>query len=227
MQLQGEGRQLLRLKFCYLLVLVVLAQLMIPVLLLMYSSVDNHEITSFCPSSADWISRSLAFLVGCIYQVRIILLFEGMSNEPIKVKAAKYTVWLKLALLCDSFMNIPYELLVYITNFCIVFFTSNPLDMVLNALALEFILQLDNGVKDKYIAIFTKDHRHHIIQNYADTFELQLQPVVEQDVETPQTGADKTNHYSWRYMLNCMVISFVQYVLPFLTLLYLPICKPK
>lgn len=61
---------------------------------------------------------------------------------------------IRLYISMDRCMNLVYESLVYLLNLWIVFVTHEPLDMVLNALALEFILQLDNEIKPMYLKAF-------------------------------------------------------------------------
>ena len=256
---------LIRLKVCYLLLLVIIAQLMIPVLLLMYS-VDNSEIEIFCPNSAGGISRAVAFALGCIYQVRIMLLLGSKPSESAEAKEGKATLRLQLSLLFDSFMNFFYELCVYFINLWIVFITSDPLNMVLNALALKFVLQLDDVAKERYIAVFAKHHQ--IIQRYTDTFEptpaLQPEEVSlvaaanvhegeEADVEelngegdvvgvsevgegavvdVPKKGKGVTEASEEKAnicdLINyCVVLVVARFVLPILTVIYRPICKPQ
>lgn len=229
----------IRLKVCYLLFLVIVAQLMIPVLLLVYS-IDNGDVVQFCPSTADGISRAVAFALGCIYQVRIILLLGSKQCEPVVVKRGHSTCLLQSSLLFDSFMNIIYELGVYFVNLWIVFVTLDPIDMVLNVLALEFVLQLDDIAKEKYIAIMVK-HRPHprIFQRYDETFVLiEAPPPEERAINPADNLADNLANNpannpagntadAYCDMINYVVILLVaQFVLPILALLYLPICKP-
>eukprot|EP00961_Rhodomonas_salina_P037697 506871-Rhodomonas_salina.1 len=47
----------------------------------------------------------------------------------------------------DNFMDFVYEPLVYMLNLWLVFITDDEVDMVLNALAMEFILKVDNQLK--------------------------------------------------------------------------------
>jgi hypothetical protein len=244
----------LRLKVCYLLLLVIIAQLMIPALLLMYS-LDNSDVVSFCPSSADGISRAVAFALGCIYQVRIMLLLGSKQCEPVDVVQERSTRLLRFLLKCDSFMNIIYELCVYFINLWIVFFTSDPLEMVLNALALEFVLQLDDVAKEKYIAIFAKHRYCKLFRRYQDTFKQMAAPQpgegadvatakekeatgaevltiidgavvdVPQEEHGAETSGERANICD---LINYIVVFVVaQFVLPILTLFYLPICKPQ
>ena len=114
-----------RVKVCYLLALVLFAQLMIPALLLQYS-IDTNEVTLFCPNSADGMSRALAFAIGCIYQVRIILLLGSKLSEPVDFNEDERYVWLRLFMHVDSFMNITYARFVYFLDMWIVFVTEEP-----------------------------------------------------------------------------------------------------
>jgi hypothetical protein len=196
----------------YLLVLVLAAQVILPILLLLYS-MYTYKIPSVCPMSADGISKAVAFTIGCMYHVRIVFMFGSKSSEPFaEVKRGSDSVWLTWALFLDGFMNTTCELFVYGMNLFIVFVTPDPLDMVLNALAFEFILQLDDGVKAKYISIHTIYHGA-IIKEYDATF----------DLASEATTAAYTTYNVLNYFVPAV---FVTYVLSPFTMIYLPLCKP-
>ena len=119
---------------------------------------------------------------------------------------------LRGALFLDGLMDTWYELVVYAINLFIVFVTPDALDMVLNSLAFEFILQLDDVVKEKYITIHAKNH-DNLIKKYEASFEF--------------TREAMTTSYPTRKVLNYHVpTAIVTYILPPLALVFLPACKP-
>ena len=79
----------------------------------------------------------------------------------------------------DYFMSTVYELVVYLLNLWLVFLAKEPLDMVLNALALESVLRLDvDVVIPEYMGLVNGDDsdkkrkkREHIIDAYNGKFE--------------------------------------------------------
>ncbi|KAI2502794.1 hypothetical protein MHU86_11698 [Fragilaria crotonensis] len=161
-----------------LLLLVLIAQVMLPIVLLLYAK-DTYKLPNGCPMSADVIQLLVAIAIGCIYLVRITFSLKSKKRE--RYGSTQTFRWLRVALFLDGVMNTPYELFMYGINLFIVFVTPDPLNMVLNALAFEFILQLDDGVKKKYVSIVVEEEyslsthaRFHdsIIAVYDKTFHL-------------------------------------------------------
>ncbi len=212
MYMHGQERGCHECWMIYLLILVLAAQLMLPILLVVYARY-TYEIHDFCPNFADEVSRVLAFAIACIYQVRIVFMLGSKTSEPFaEIKRGRDSVWLSWALSLDGFMNTTYELFVYGMNLFIVFVTPDPLEMVLNALAFESILKLDDVVKAKYISIHAKYH-DTIIKEYDATFDF--------------TSEATTAAYTTCNVLNYFVPAvIVTYILSPFTMIYLPLCKP-
>jgi hypothetical protein len=74
-------------------------------------------------------------------------------------------------------MDVAFEPLVYVLNLFVVSRTTRELDMVLNAVALEFILMLDNEFKD------------YLLENFDVTDEM-LDKVIEAESRSPPRGFD-------------------------------------
>lgn len=209
---EAYPRDLLSYWMISLLFLLLLAQVMFPILLLV-NTPYLFDGTSSCPNSADALPRVVAFAIGCIYQTRIVFSYFSKSCEPsVEMKRiARDSVWRDLALFLDKGMNTYYEGFVYITNLLIVFFTADPLGMVLNALAFEFILQLDDVVKEKYISIHAKYH-DTIIQVYDATFELTS------EARRPEFLTGSVLSLAFGYIVRLTTQLYV--------VIYLPWCKP-
>ena len=60
----------------------------------------------------------------------------------------------------DNLMAVAYEQSVYLLNLWLVYRAPTPLDMVLNSLAMEFVLKLDDEFKATYFA----NHPHAVAE---------------------------------------------------------------
>ncbi|KAI2502792.1 hypothetical protein MHU86_11696 [Fragilaria crotonensis] len=221
----------------FLLFLVLIAQFMLPSLLLLYAR-QTYIIVEFCPMSADGIAKAVASAIGCIYIVRIVFMLTSKASEhsvAIKTDHASFGKFVRLRLsvarFLDHCMNMWYEVFVYAINLFIVFVTPDPLNMVLNSLAFEFILQLDDVVKEKYISILmhwenkaisiamhgednqTPKNQNSVIEAYDKQFYLT------RDAKPPA-------HSMYDALIEVMPLRVLAWVLPVLILFYLPYCKP-
>jgi len=128
---------------------VIIVQIAVPMMLLQHSMNDYND--GRCPADADMKTRLLSFFVALIYIVKVTLLIET------KISSSKFITFynrrssdLHLFLLLDYFMDVGYEILIYLLNLFIVFTESDFFDLLLNALALEFIMQFDDEMKEMY-----------------------------------------------------------------------------
>ena len=195
-----------------LLWLVPVVQLIVPICILIIKSNEYNETydNRFCPNSADATTRILAWAVGAIYFSKVSLLsmkkIVETDNSP-DLNAGSLLIYVKM----DRFMNRTYESLVYFLNLWIVFTETDGFTIILNALALEFILELDDEVKSIYMHTFPPDRR--VLNAYR--------------------RVNKCRHFTAR---TCCLLDYVNYstgcvlyvwiVLLFFGLFYLPICKP-
>lgn len=203
----------------FLLLSTIVVQVTTPIVLLL-TAIDSYDAENYengkCPSKsikADAKTRVLAFMVGLLYVAKLNFLFAEKTSQKLKFirHDADNLRCLRIMVMIDSHMNMTYEGLVYLINLWIVFVTIEPLDMVLNALALEFILQLDDEVKRTYVGTYFR--YENINQRYRDTFLLTDGPDQE----------DAVGPYGKRLVFPCTLIVFSGV---YMFLFYLPICKP-
>jgi hypothetical protein len=125
--------------------------------------------------------RALAFFIGLLYVVK--LGSKALAEKPDRVLGLEAPLnkathspyqWFVCA---DRFMDVAFEPLVYVLNLFVVSRTTRELDMVLNAVALEFILMLDNEFKD------------YLLENFDVTDEM-LDKVIEAESRSPPRGFD-------------------------------------
>jgi ankyrin repeat protein len=205
----------------YLITLVLVTQVMIPVLLFV-DYVHNFiiEQQTFCPRSADSISRSVAFAIGCVYQYRAYYLMRSrLSEPPIEVKTEKlFKPLIRCSLRIDRFLNTYFEVLIYVLNLIIVYLTPEPRDMVLNSLSLEFIQQLDDVVKERYIAAYAKNNC--VVENYKEAFVLPKN-VLQKDPSFFRRVLDYMRKPNWeRKSVELTVVGF------YLLTIGITVCKP-
>ncbi|KAI2492103.1 hypothetical protein MHU86_22439 [Fragilaria crotonensis] len=198
----------------YLLILVLAAELMLPIILLMHS-LQMYERPNFCPLSADGVCKAVAFVMGCIYHVLMILMSESKSIEhAVEIKPGRRnSKWLRWVLFVDGVMNTSYKLVVCAINVFIVVVTPDNLIMVLYSMAFEFILLLDKFVKPTYIAIFSKNH-DTIMNEYYATFE-----------RSTGKATTTTAFPTGIVMDSAVLVPILKNILPASTLIYLPWCK--
>jgi len=73
-------------------------------------------------------------------------------NRNDAVKAESPLIWTSVFDIIG--MQVIYENLVYLLNLWLVFQTESPLDMILNAVALEFVTTLDTEFKGRFFELF-------------------------------------------------------------------------
>jgi hypothetical protein len=108
----------------------------------------NREL----PPCYTWIVNSFPYNAASVYG-NVEVAGEVKRNErPIEWKRLQTTEFNHTTARLDMAMNTTYEQLVYLLNLWLVFTEPDIQDMILNALALEFIMKLD----DEFVALYWK-----------------------------------------------------------------------
>lgn len=200
-----------------LLFLVIVVQVTIPVVLFL-DRIFSYDGVGFCPGGANDITRILACAVGCIYFTKLNFLYGRKTSETKialnKDDGVKCKNVLRAFLICDCIMNTIYEALVYLLNLWIVFLSPEPLDLVLNALAMEFILNLDDGIKKNCIAIYFNRKLPEILTAYEEAFQI----------PSPAAHDPSFCENCWHYLFMVLISLYICGVGVFV--IYLPWCKP-
>ena len=111
---------------------------------------------SLCPGGAAFNQKLTMLLITFIYFVRISMnasyLAVNVGKEN-NVEDESAIAWVGLFDLLG--MQVIYENLVYLLNLWLVFQTESPLEnMILNAVALEFVTTLDTEFKGRFFELF-------------------------------------------------------------------------
>ena len=107
-------------------------------------------------------------------------------------------------------MQIIYECGVYLLNLWLVFQTESPLDMILNAVALEFVTTLDSEYKSRFFEIWPEVNDH-------------ITAINNQEVERGK------GYYCYIGSLACASLFIMLLMFPALLFMMVwgPLCKPK
>jgi hypothetical protein len=126
----------------------------------------------WCPATATLTNRFLIFAIAVMYFCRSVLIFgdkyvafAGKNKKTKALMRSKLSEWGHI----DDIMDISYEGILYVMNLWLVFIATSPLDIVLNSLAMEFVMQLDNEFKENYFKLNGRavrnilHHKWHIL----------------------------------------------------------------
>ena len=114
----------------------------------------------------------------------------------------------------NPFLNLMYESLVYLLNLWIVFTETDGFTIILNALALEFILKLDDEIKLIYMDVFPPDVR--VLNAYR-----------KENYDPGRELTERTRNFLFSVHISLsMCVLFQSILLIFFGLFYTPICKP-
>ena len=101
----------------------------------------RHYDKGFCPNEATWEVKLIMFSVSMLYFVRSFFLWDNLTDRTrLNRMIPSIDFWVML----DTFQEFGFNLMVYLANLWIVFGNDSLQEMILNALAMEFLMQLDN-----------------------------------------------------------------------------------
>lgn len=170
---------------------VTFAQIVIPISLFGYQYA-RYDLGA-CPDLAVPVNPAKLIMcaIACVYTSRTMTQFIkkaklSANNSVMKTRGhrsalARRTGFAGLGVLhikymiYDDFMNTFYVSMVYLLNLWLVFTTDEPIEMVLNSLAMEFLMNIDSE--------FTKTFRQHLygkeLVEYVISNELHSKPATQ------------------------------------------------
>jgi len=195
-------------------------------------SMSNYE-DGWCNRGGTLANRALMCGIGALYFVRATTNLQkkyqkcgGFSGYV----ATKTDTWLTPAYQFDIFMEMCFGAAVLMVNLWLVFIATDPVDMVLNSLAVEFIGNLDNELKTElfeYVTYYDFSASHRI--ETAPPQKKTLADAVQE--ELVQTNAGGCVQFFGRALWLIVFLSFVAVIslmLPVVcvaVVFYGPFCK--
>jgi hypothetical protein len=130
--------------------------LMLPILVficqwLIYLSFISYQINNynknFCPNSSSYSHKFLMIGIGLIYFIRSFYLWDYIIKKIILKKTFKMN---SISAIIDKFHELFFSLIVYLANIWISYIEDDINNIILNSLAMEFLMDLDNLFKQQY-----------------------------------------------------------------------------
>ena len=119
---------------------------------LMYSALLTHQIRrgsdSLCPNEAPVEHKIMMAAIALLYLVRSFFLWDQLVDRTNRqpVVSAWYTI-------IDAVHEFSFTLCIYWSNLVLTFTEPDLINMILNALALEYICLLDNEMEEIYFKL--------------------------------------------------------------------------
>lgn len=110
------------------------------------NEIENYD-GRFCPNESDWKRKLIMFGVSSLYFVRSFFLWDNLTD---RTRLQKLTPTIDIWVMIDTFQEFGFNLFVYVANLWIIFKEDNLYDMVLNCVAMEFLMNLDNEFEEMY-----------------------------------------------------------------------------
>lgn len=132
-------------KFCFLPILTFFAQWLTYVSIMVYE-VKNYD-EGFCPNNKSYETKIVMFSIATIYFIKSFFLWDDLVS---RTHCKKVMPTNDIPVLFDTLQEFGFNLLVYLLNIFIVFVEEHPTNMLLDALAMEFVMDLDNQFKVLY-----------------------------------------------------------------------------
>lgn len=176
----------------------------------MYMSLIYNQARTFdgdvCPNSAHIEHKLMMFAVSTIYFVRSFFLWDNLTQRTRLNKVLPVNdIWVIL----DTFQEFGFNLMVYGANLWLIFTEENLYDMVLNSVAMEFLMNLDNEFETMYFT-YLPESAVDIYDNVFVTYEKNLQIFTETSEKS-------------RWFRCIQIISFIPFKLLIFSLMTFPL----
>jgi hypothetical protein len=118
---------------------------------IMYLALIIHERKKFngdiCPGDAPIEQKVMMVGISIIYFVRSFFIWDSFTN---RTRLQKMNPGGSISVIFDTYQEFGFNLIVYCANLWIVFVDPDLLNMIMNSLAMEFLMNLDNEFEEIY-----------------------------------------------------------------------------
>ena len=117
----------------------------------MYIALISNEYNNFdgnlCPNKSRWYHKLLMSGVAIVYFVKSFFIWDNLTK---RIKLYKVYPCTDIWVMIDTFQEFVFNILVYGANIWIIFVEEDIQNMILNSIAIEFLMQLDNDFQEFY-----------------------------------------------------------------------------
>ena len=125
----------------------------------------------FCPNESTIEMKMIMMAVSMLYFVRSFFLWDNLTDRTrLNRMMPSIDIWVMI----DTFQEFGFNLLVYLANLWIVFNNDSLTEMILNSLAMEFLMNLDNEFEEIYFKFLPEagvDIYDNVFVNFRDNQE--------------------------------------------------------
>lgn len=142
-------------------------------LALIINESKNYE-GNICPNEGDLANKLMICGTAIIYFSRSFFLWDGLTDSLNLSKMNKVDSYTAIL---DTFQEFSFSLVIYGANLWIVFFEYDIQNMILNSLAMEFLMVLDNEFEEfyfKYLPGAAEDIYDNVFVSYHENKALLL-----------------------------------------------------
>tara|TARA_B100000989_G_scaffold284224_1_gene250839 strand:- start:486 stop:1616 length:1131 start_codon:yes stop_codon:yes gene_type:complete len=143
---------------------------------ILYIALIMHEVKSFdgnfCPAEDTIENKMMIAGISILYFVRSFFMWDNLTTRTGLQKMNRVD---SICTILDTFQEFSFNLLVYSANIWIVFVEDDLKDMILNSLAMEFLMTLDNEFEEFYFQNLpgsAEDIYDNIFVNYKENKKL-------------------------------------------------------
>lgn len=135
----------------------------------------NNYDSGICPNQSTWEKKLIMFAVSLLYFVRSFFLWDNLTDRTrLHRMIPSVDIWVMF----DTFQEFGFNLIVYLANLWIVYSNDQLQEMILNSLAMEFLMNLDNEFESMYFT-YLPEVAEDIYDNTFVTFEQNKKKVDE------------------------------------------------
>ena len=120
---------------------------------ILYIALVSHEIRTFdgdfCPNNGTFETKLMMLGIGMIYFIRSFFIWDSLTLQAAFQKMNRMD---NISAIMDTFQEFSFNILVYGANLWIIFVEDDIQNMILNSLAMEFLMRADNEFEEMYFA---------------------------------------------------------------------------
>ena len=187
-----------------------------------YIAMVANEIDSYdgkmCPNESNWKKKLIMFGASSVYFVRSFFLWDNLTD---RTRLQKLTPSIDILVMIDTFQEFGFNLFVYVANLWIIFKEDNIYDMVLNCVAMEFLMNLDNEFEEMYFK-YLPESADDIYDNVFVSYTVNQDHIKERKKSKCFTCVTFMAYLPFK-LLTISLMLFP--ILCFVMMIYSPLCK--
>ena len=140
-------------------------------LALVINEANNYE-GEVCSADGDVANKIMICGISMIYFCRSFFIWDNLTDSLSLKKMNRIDSYTSIL---DTFQEFSFILFIYLANIWIVYFDTDIQNMILNSLAMEFLMMLDNEFEEyyfKYLPGAAEDIYDNVFVSYEENVEL-------------------------------------------------------